>query len=190
MNRKGWFERHFAEISGILWQSRLDTKEKREGKNQRCLEQLFKSGFRAELHKEGLTHFYIIEEKIIERLLLNLSVLRVAFKPMPLGKCFTVKSISDTLISAEAVVRGIENLLFNLLLSEGPLLPLHHVHHPPPLLKLGGVTQRGQSGLPSALLPGTFYHLHLGLSCRETATWRGKQNALETHGQTHVPTGI
>lgn len=79
-----------------------------------------------------------------------------------------------------------ENLLFNLSLSEGPLLPLHGVHHLPPLLKLEAVVQRGQSGFPSTLFPGPFYHLHLSLSCWETSACKG-MSQLRNAGHTHKP---
>lgn len=64
MNRKGQVERHLWKISGILWYSRADNKEKRE--ESEVPWRIAQVWFRAGLHtKEAIIHFYITEEKII-----------------------------------------------------------------------------------------------------------------------------
>lgn len=134
--------------------------------------------------QKGSIHFYINEEKTIYSVIVPertrnptsyLYRLKITFKPNTFGDMLYRGCVNITPISTGAAVWVTENLLFNLLLSESPLLPFHLIHHPPSLLKLGEVTQRGKSGFPGTLLPGTFYHLYLSLSCRKTSTWRVKQ---------------
>lgn len=78
MNRKGQFERHFAEISGILGKT-LKRKGKRRIRDalRNCLNLGSTLNY---THKEGIIHFYIIGEKIIELLFLKPNFLTIQIK--------------------------------------------------------------------------------------------------------------